>query len=55
MLITDDNSNTESAIPFLNTGYFIKFLIVLISRSAVDGVLSVNPEYICIFLLFGKF
>ena len=40
--ITDGSSINQLAFPLPNTGFFKKFLIVLITRSAIEGTLSVN-------------
>ena len=42
--MTDDISDTQSALPFRTTGFFIKFLIVLMTRPAMLGHLSVSRE-----------
>ena len=53
--MTYGNSDNQSALPFSNTGFFKKFLIVLINRSAILGPLSVYLEKYCIFFTFRKF
>ena len=40
----DDNSLNKSAFLFRNTGFFDKLRTVLITRSAIDGRLTVNFE-----------
>ena len=43
-LITDGSSINQSAFLFSNTGFLNTFRIVLMTRSAFDGPLSVNRE-----------
>ena len=43
-LITDGSSVNQSALPAKNFGFFNKFLLVLMTRSAIDDLLSVNLE-----------
>ena len=40
----DGNSEIQSALPFSNTGFFNKLRTVRITRSAIEGPLSVNLE-----------
>ena len=42
--MTDGSSDIQLAFPFSNTGFFNKLRIVLITRSAIEGPLSVNLE-----------
>ena len=49
--MTDGNSDSQSALPSSNTGFFNKFLIVLLNRSANTAPLSVKREYLLILLL----
>ena len=43
--MTDGNSDNQSAFPFSNRGFFSNLREVLITRSAIEGPLSVNREY----------
>ena len=43
--MTDGSSLSEAAFAFLNTGFFNKFLTVLMTLSAFEEPLSVNLEY----------
>ena len=43
-LVADGNSDNQSAFPFSNTGFFNKLRKVLITRSAIEGPLSVNLD-----------
>ena len=50
-VITDGTEN-QSALPFRKTGFFNKLRIVLNTRSARPGHLSVTLQECCIFLIF---
>ena len=42
--MTNGNSDSQSALPFSNTGFFNKQRTVLRTRSAIEGPLSVKRE-----------
>ena len=42
--MTDDGSDAQSDFPFSNTGFFNELRIVLTTRSAIEGPLSMNLE-----------
>ena len=42
--MTDGNSDNQSAFHFSNTGFFNKLRTVLMTRSDIDGPLSVYLE-----------
>ena len=54
-LKTHGSSLNQSAFPAKKTGFFNKLRIVLITRSAIEGPLSVNLEKLGIFLFLKKF
>ena len=41
---TDGSSDNQLAFPFSNTGLFKRLRFVFVTRSAIDGPLSVNRE-----------
>ena len=43
-LTTEGSSISQPALPAKNIAFFNEFLIVLMTRSATDGPLSVNLE-----------
>ena len=44
-LMPDGSSDTQSALPSRNTGFFKKLRPVLITLAAILGLLSLNLDY----------
>ena len=47
LLMTDGSSLDQLPFPFSDTGFFIKLRIVLMTRSHIDGPLSLDQEKCC--------
>ena len=49
------NSDDHEAFPFQNNCFLKKFLLVRLTLSVLEGLLSVNLEFCCIIITFKKF
>ena len=54
LLMTDGSSLNQLPFPPSDTCFFIEFRIVLMTRSHIDGPLSVNREKCCTIFNFYK-